>query len=126
MNDMQKIIEKYFKGEKTIYFQSSDQLNSIEGETYLRYQKDGGIQLWFGGNKPKLDPLEEIKKLKDKIKKEITYQQRIHNKARYTEFLKSSQRDKIRNLILLSEKRVEKMENKVNEIIKDNHLLIST
>ena len=45
-----EVIEKYFKGERMFYFQSSDHLAQIEGETYLRYAKTGKIELWFGGN----------------------------------------------------------------------------
>lgn len=46
----QDVLEKYFKDEKMIYFCSSDKLRMIEGEPYLRYQKDNGVQLWAGGN----------------------------------------------------------------------------
>ncbi len=45
----QEVLDKYFKDEQ-LYFQSSDALTSIEGDTYLRYQKTGKIELWFGGN----------------------------------------------------------------------------
>lgn len=45
-----EVLEKYFKGEKMFYFQSSDSLAAIEGETYLRYAKTGKIEIWFGGN----------------------------------------------------------------------------
>lgn len=46
----QQVLEKYFKGERTLYFQSSDAHHSIEGDTYLRYEKTGKIEIWFGGN----------------------------------------------------------------------------
>jgi hypothetical protein len=46
----QEVTEKYFKGEKQLYFQSSDAMAMIEGDTYLRYAKTGKIELWFGGN----------------------------------------------------------------------------
>jgi hypothetical protein len=46
----QEVIEKYFKGERQLYFQSSDAMTQIEGDTYLRYEKTGKIELWFGGN----------------------------------------------------------------------------
>lgn len=49
------IIEKYFKGERTLFFQSSDLHKMIEGDTYLRYEFKGSVTgekvvLWFGGN----------------------------------------------------------------------------
>ncbi len=44
------VLDKYFKSEKMLYFQSSDALKQIEGDTYLRYAKTGKIELWFGGN----------------------------------------------------------------------------
>lgn len=44
------VLYKYFKDEKVLYFQSSDRHKSIEGDTYLKYEKAGGIELWFGGN----------------------------------------------------------------------------
>ncbi len=46
----QEVIEKYFKDDHTLYFQSSDAMTHIEGDTYLRYEKTGKIELWFGGN----------------------------------------------------------------------------
>ncbi len=46
----QEVLDKYFKGEKSLYFHSSDALGQIEGDTYLRYAKTGKIELWFGGN----------------------------------------------------------------------------
>ncbi len=46
----QEVINKYFKGEKILYYQSSDTHQLIEGDTYLRYEKTGKIELWFGGN----------------------------------------------------------------------------
>lgn len=46
----QQVIDKYFKDQRQIYFQSSDALQQIEGDTYLRYQKTGKIELWYGGN----------------------------------------------------------------------------
>jgi hypothetical protein len=46
----QEILEKYFKEERTLYFQSSDAHQQIEGDTYLRYEKTGKIEVWFGGN----------------------------------------------------------------------------
>lgn len=48
--ETQKVLEKYFKNDKMLYFQSSDAHKNIEGDTYLRYQKTGKIELWFGGN----------------------------------------------------------------------------
>jgi hypothetical protein len=47
---IQEVLEKYFKGERQLYFQSSDSMAQIEGDTYLRYEKTGKIELWFGGN----------------------------------------------------------------------------
>ena len=47
---MQDVIDKYFKDRNTLFFHGSDALNQIEGNTYLRYVKDGSIQLWFGGS----------------------------------------------------------------------------
>lgn len=46
----QEVLDKYFPDGKQKYFQSSDALVQIEGDTYLRYQKTGKIELWFGGN----------------------------------------------------------------------------
>ena len=48
--DTQEVIDKYFKDGKALYFQSSDAHKSVEGDTYLRYEKTGIIELWFGGN----------------------------------------------------------------------------
>lgn len=48
--ETQEVIDKYFPDGKTKYFQQSDAHQQIEGDTYLRYEKDGGILLWFGGN----------------------------------------------------------------------------
>lgn len=48
--ETQEVLEKYFKEGKQLYFQSSDALSQIEGDTYLRYAKTGKIELWFGGN----------------------------------------------------------------------------
>lgn len=47
---IQEVIDRRFKDEETIFFQSSDRHRRIEGDAYLRYQRDGdAIQLWFGG-----------------------------------------------------------------------------
>lgn len=47
----QEVLEKHFRGERTKYFQQSDAHQAIEGsDVYLRYHKDGGIQLWMGGD----------------------------------------------------------------------------
>lgn len=46
----QEVLEKYFKDERTLYFQTSDAMANIEGDSYLRYEKTGKIELWFGGN----------------------------------------------------------------------------
>ena len=46
----QQVLDKYFKDGKTLYFQSSDAHKQIEGDPYLRYQKTGKIEIWFGGN----------------------------------------------------------------------------
>ncbi len=46
----QEVINKYFRDGKQLYFQSSDALRSVEGDTYLRYAKTGIIELWFGGD----------------------------------------------------------------------------
>jgi hypothetical protein len=48
--DIQQVLDKYFKDEKTLYFHQSDQHSAIEGDTYLKYAKNGGIELWMGGN----------------------------------------------------------------------------
>lgn len=46
-----EVIEKYFKdGAHTMYFHSSDAHHATEGDTYLRYEKTGTIDLWIGGN----------------------------------------------------------------------------
>ena len=47
----QEVIEKYFRdGKYIMYFQSSDAHRSMEGDTYLRYEKVGTIDLYIGGN----------------------------------------------------------------------------
>jgi len=46
----QEVLDKYFTDGKMLYFQSSDALSQIEGDAYLRYEKTGKIELWFGGN----------------------------------------------------------------------------
>ena len=46
----QEVIEKYFRDEKILRFHSSDKLAVVEGESYLRYNKNAGINLWVGGN----------------------------------------------------------------------------
>ncbi len=45
-----EVIEKHFKEDRMIYFHSSDALRAIEGETFLRYRKNGVLELYFGGN----------------------------------------------------------------------------
>ena len=47
---LQEILDKYFTDGKSLYFRSSDSLSNIEGDTYLRYRKNGTIEIWFGGN----------------------------------------------------------------------------
>lgn len=47
---IQEAIKKHFRDEKILYFRQSDLHAMIEGETYIRYEKDNGILLWFGGN----------------------------------------------------------------------------
>ena len=46
------VIQKYFGSDKTKYFQSSDALTQIEGDTALRYQRrsDGRVELYFIGD----------------------------------------------------------------------------
>ena len=39
--DTQQVIDKYFRDNNIMYFQSSDANKSVEGETYLRYEKTG-------------------------------------------------------------------------------------
>jgi len=64
----QEVLNKYFKEGKQLYFHSSDALAQIEGDTYLRYEKTGKIELWFGGNNGEVcllcttdgDKLEEV------------------------------------------------------------------
>lgn len=46
----QEVLDQYFKERKQLYFKASDALTAIEGDTYLRYQNTGKIELWFGGN----------------------------------------------------------------------------
>ncbi len=48
--DLQEVLDKYFKDGKHLYFQSSDKHQQVEGDTYLRYEKNGGVLLWFGGS----------------------------------------------------------------------------
>jgi hypothetical protein len=48
--DTQEVLDKYFRDERTKYFDQPDALRSINGDTYLTYKKDGGIQLWYGTN----------------------------------------------------------------------------
>ncbi len=66
----QDVIEKYFRDGKNLYFQSSDALSDIEGDTYLRYAKTGKIELWFGGNNGEVCILctTDAKKLEQVIK----------------------------------------------------------
>lgn len=47
---IQDVLDRYFPDRQPLYFQSSDALSSVEGDTYLRYSKAGVIQLWFGGS----------------------------------------------------------------------------
>ncbi len=47
---MIKILEKYFGQEKTLFFQSSDALTAISGDTYLKYKQGWKIEIWFGCN----------------------------------------------------------------------------
>jgi len=48
----QQVIDKYFKndGRTNLYFHGSDRLNSLEGRTYLRIEKSGQIELYFGSD----------------------------------------------------------------------------
>jgi hypothetical protein len=46
----QEVIDKYFKDDKVLFFQSSDYHRMIEGDTCLKYEKTGKIELWFSGN----------------------------------------------------------------------------
>jgi 3'-phosphoadenosine 5'-phosphosulfate sulfotransferase len=46
----QEVLDKYFKYDKVIFFQSSDYHKIIEGETSLSYKKTGKVELWFSGN----------------------------------------------------------------------------
>lgn len=45
---IQDVLDKYFKDGKQFYFQSSDALTMIEGDTFLRYADKGKIELYFG------------------------------------------------------------------------------
>jgi len=45
-----EVIDKYFKGETVRYFSGSDAHSSIEGDPYIRYSRNGGIELWIGGD----------------------------------------------------------------------------
>jgi len=47
---IRNILYKFFKNEKTIYFHSSDHHKQIEGDTYLRYNMNEKVEIWFGGN----------------------------------------------------------------------------
>lgn len=47
------IIEKYFKGERTLFFHSSDLHKNMAGDTYLRYEFKASslgerVVVWFG------------------------------------------------------------------------------
>ncbi len=46
----QEVIDKYFQGKRNLYFHTSDSMAQIEGDTYLTYEKNGKIELWFCGN----------------------------------------------------------------------------
>ncbi len=50
--NIQEVINKHFRDDKTLYFHSSDAHKNIEGDTYLTYSKhgDGRIELYFGGD----------------------------------------------------------------------------
>jgi hypothetical protein len=48
--DAQQVLDKYFKDGKTLYFHQSDRHHSIEGDTYLKFEKNAGIELWLGGD----------------------------------------------------------------------------
>jgi hypothetical protein len=48
--DTQQVLDKYFKDGKTLFFHQSDRHHSIEGDTYLKFEKNGGIELWLGGD----------------------------------------------------------------------------
>lgn len=52
MNTIDRVIEKYFKGERSRYFHSSDAHRNIEGDTYLTYRNSdrGRIELYLGGD----------------------------------------------------------------------------
>lgn len=46
---MKEIIEKYFKDEHLLYFQSSDAYQGLVGDSYLRHQWHGNrVVLWLG------------------------------------------------------------------------------
>lgn len=48
---IREVIQKYFKEERQIYFQSSDAHAMIEGDTYLRFEwHSDKVEIWFGGN----------------------------------------------------------------------------
>jgi hypothetical protein len=68
--ETQEVLDKYFKDGKSLYFQSSDALRNIEGDTYLRYQKTGKIELYFGGNNGEVCLLctTDVEKLESLIK----------------------------------------------------------
>lgn len=46
----QEVLNKYFKDEKTIFFNISDIYRMNYGEPYLTYSKDGGIHLFLCNN----------------------------------------------------------------------------
>lgn len=46
----QDVLDRYFKDDKTLYFQQSDAHRAVAGDTYLRYRKSGGVELWLGGD----------------------------------------------------------------------------
>ncbi len=66
----QDVLDKYFRDGKDLYFQSSDALVQIEGDTYLRYEKNGKIELYFGGNNGEVCILctDDAEKLEEVIK----------------------------------------------------------
>lgn len=52
MKTTQEVIDFYFKndGRENLYFHGSDRLKAIEGDTYLRIEKSGVIELYIGSD----------------------------------------------------------------------------
>lgn len=45
-----EVLEKYFNGEKYIYFTGSDKMEMSASGHYISYEKNGGIMIYRGSN----------------------------------------------------------------------------